>query len=255
MNKLVPLGLGTAAVVGALVIGAQLLGPAPDSVGGTPSEAPSPTATASPTAASADGLPFGPFLAVEAADGLPSITATIPAPGWTFDTGFDALGKGDEVENVPEAGLLLWSYPAGTGFDVYGDPCQWASTAPDVPATTVDAFAAALAAQPSRDATAPVDVTVGGFAGKSLTLHVPDDIAYSGGEFSECDEANFTSYGVAAARGSEPSRWHQGPGQIDELWILNVDGTTVVLDAMYRHDTPAELIDELRAIAESTTFE
>ena len=49
MNKLVPIGLGAAAVVVALVIGAQLLGPpAPGGVGGAPS--PTPTATPRPTA-------------------------------------------------------------------------------------------------------------------------------------------------------------------------------------------------------------
>lgn len=47
MNKIVPIGLGAAAVVVALVIGAQLLGPpAPGGVGGAPSA--EPTATPSP---------------------------------------------------------------------------------------------------------------------------------------------------------------------------------------------------------------
>jgi hypothetical protein len=47
MNKLLPIGLGAAAVVVALVIGSQLLGPASGGVGGAPSAAP--TATPSPT--------------------------------------------------------------------------------------------------------------------------------------------------------------------------------------------------------------
>jgi hypothetical protein len=253
MNKFVPIGVGAAAVVVALVIGAQMLGsPAPVGVGATatatPSPAAEPTAIASPSGAALGGLPEGPFV-VETGEGLPPITATIPGPGWTFDAAFDILGKGVDVENLPEASILLWAYPVGTGFDVYGDPCQWKSTPPDAPATTVDDFAEALAAQPSRDGSEPVDVTVGGYAGKSLTLHVPSDAV-----FEDCDDGNFTSYGVAIDAGTEPSRWHQGPGQIDELWILDVGGTTVVLDAMYRSDTSAELIEELRAIATSATF-
>ena len=43
-------------------------------------------------------------------------------------------------------------------------------------------------------------------------------------------------------------------GQVDELWILDVDGAVVIIDAMYRSDTPAELVEEMRAIAESATF-
>ena len=83
------------------------------------------------------------------------------------------LQKGDDVDNMPEALVLPGSLPPGTGVYVYGDPCQWASTTPETPATTVEEIVAALAAQASRDASEPVDVTVGGYAGKMITLHVP----------------------------------------------------------------------------------
>jgi hypothetical protein len=36
---------------------------------------------------------------------------------------------------------------------------------------------------------------------------------------------------------------------------VDVDGAFAILDAMYRPDTPTELVDELRAVAESATFE
>jgi hypothetical protein len=130
---------------------------------------------------------------------------------------------------------------------VYGDPCQWKSTTPETPATTVDEIAAALAAQASRDASDLVDVTVGGHPEKKVTLHVPTDAV-----FEDCDDTSFASYGVAGT--SDPNRTHQGPGQIDEIWILNVNGAVAILDVMYRPDTPAPLIDEMRAIAESATF-
>lgn len=63
MNKFVPLGLGAAAVVVALVIGTQVLGsPAPDGVGAAPSTSLSPslapTATAEPSAAPASAPPL-----------------------------------------------------------------------------------------------------------------------------------------------------------------------------------------------------
>ena len=117
----------------------------------------------------------------------------------------------------------------------------------DTPATTVEDFVAALAAQASRDASEPIDVMVGGYAGKSITLHVPDDAT-----FDECEEGEFVSYGTD----EEPlDRFHQGPGQIDQFWILDVEGSIVVLDAMYRPDSSAALVSELQAIAESATFE
>ena len=64
MNKLVPIGLGAAAVVVALVLGSQLLGsPAPGGVG---APSPSPTATPSPT-------PFGGIVDYQL-DGAPATT-------------------------------------------------------------------------------------------------------------------------------------------------------------------------------------
>ena len=122
----------------------------------------------------------------------------------------------------------------------------WKSTKPETPATTVDEIATALAAQASRDGSEPVDVNVNGYTGKKVTLHVPDDAVDD-----NCDQGTFASYGVA---GSNPSRTHQGPGQVDELWILNVNQLSSIIDAMYRADTPAELIEEMRTIAESATF-
>ena len=194
-------------------------------------------------------LPEGPFVwsdpAVEPApfDGGPLITVTIPASGWTSD---GALMKGDEVDNLPEAAMLVM--PTRADVYVYGDPCRYESTRPDTPATTVDEIAAALAAQPSRDASAPVDVTVDGYAGKFITLHVPDDASPD-----DCEGAEYASFYVEGDE--EPGRYHQGGGQVDDFWILDVDGAIVIIDAMYRPDSQADLVDEMRSIAESATFD
>ena len=256
MNRFVVIGLGAAAVVVALIVGTQLLLPrAPGPVGGAPSAEPSATVEPSVAAPSAaDGLPQGPFSIVdEAVPNAPlRITVTIPASGWSSKSEFGGLVKGDEAD-PPEAALLAWSWPAGTRFDVYKDPCKWASTRPEMPATTVDEFIAALAAQTSRDASASTDVTVGGHSGRKIILHVPNDAPTRAEAFKDCDRDTFASYGEAGR--SEPLRFHQGPGQVDELWILDVDGAFVVIDAMYRPTTAAELVDEMRAIAESATFE
>jgi hypothetical protein len=103
-----------------------------------------------------------------------------------------------------------------------------------------------------------VDVTVGGYPGKEVTLHVPDDLAYTeAGEFTDCFRGEYASYtyGDHDAIGTVPTRWHQGPGQIDTLWIIEVDDAIVIIDAMYRADTPADRIEEMRSIAESAAFE
>jgi hypothetical protein len=251
LNKLVPIGLGAAAVVGVLLVGSQLLGSPTSDVGGpavvpTPTPQPSGAApSAEPTSAADGSLPEGPYLIADPAVSLETrpITVTIPSSGWTGDPELAAVGKGEDVSNVPEATLLAWT--PETPLNVYGNPCQWATTI--TPATTAAEISAALAAPPSREATAPEDVTVGGSTGKHVTLHVPTDI-----DLADCTDGKFVSYG----HGGDPlGRYHQGPGQIDELWILDVGGGIVILDAMYRADTPTDTLEELRAIAESATFE
>lgn len=266
MNKIVGFGLAAAAVVVALLIGSQLLGSPGGGFGADPAATatpqptpePTPQATASPPAEA--GLPQGPFV-VTGTDDPVQIAVDITSPGWAHLPRFDAVDKGDDGLDPPDSvgvALLAWAWPAGTAFNVYGDPCNWLTTIPETPATTTDEIAAALAAQASRDATAPVDVTVGGYAGKSITLHVPMSFevpdATREEEFADCDQSVFASYGLEGNE-TEHERNHQGPGQVDEMWILDVDGKIVILALVYSPATPAELVEEARAIAESATFE
>ena len=199
--------------------------------------------TTAPSAAADAGLPVG-GSHVLVSDGSVEMTVTIPAPGWTGDEAGGILVKNDNVDAPDGAGMIVFP---DDGLFVYGDPCKWASTTPATPATTVDAVVAALAAQASRDASEPVDITVDGHTGKSITLHVPDDA-----DFSTCDQGFFGSWGVASE--PTPGRYHQDPGQIDEVWVLDVAGQLLVIDTTYYAGTPAEHVAEIRAIVESATF-
>lgn len=247
MNRIVTIGLTAAAAVALVVIvGAQVFGAPTTGQGSqaTPTLEPTPTAepTPEPTSTPEAGLPQGPFEFQDSYSGV-RMTVTISAPGWTFGEP-TFLHKGEEQDNLPEAGILFWGQ--AEPLFVYGDPCRATSTKPETPVTTVDEIAAALAAQASRDASEPVDVTVGGYDGKRLTLHTPEDAVPD-----ECEMDEFAMYGTE----DDPlGRYNQGPGQIDELWILDVDGSVVIIDAMSRPDSRPELVDEMRAIVESTTF-
>src|SRR4029453_17853083 len=134
------------------------------------------------------------------------------ASGWTHTPENGLVAKGDNGADPPEAtGAFLLTGDSGADtFYVYGDPCQWESTTPDTPATTVDEVVDALAAQASRDATAPVDVTVGGYAGTFITLHVPNTGPTREEAFKDCDQETFATYGTTA---DGPARYQTGPGQ------------------------------------------
>ena len=264
MNKIVGYGLAAAAVIAVVLIGTQLLGSPTGGLGGPGDEpTPSPTSTPAPTQSSSawTGTPEGPFV-ITNTDSPVQTTVNVATSGWYPLPGLDALSKNDDGLDPPETvgvALLAWAFPAGTGINVYGDPCQWVSSIPETPATTPDEIAAAFAAQASTDATAPVDVTVGGFAGKAVTLHVPMSFdspdATREEKFADCDGDAFAFYGLEGEPETDHVRNAQGAGQIDELWILDVDGSIVILDAAYGRAAPADLVDELQALAESATFE
>lgn len=88
-----------------------------------------------------------------------------------------------------------------------------------------------------------------------LEWSVPADI-----DFSTCDEDvsvgdhPFRSW--TAVEGSWASdRYQQGPGQVDRLWILDVDGQRLVVDAMYMPSSDAKDRAELWQVMESIRFE
>src|SRR5918992_1111073 len=84
-------------------------------------------------------------------------------------------------------------------------------------------LAQALVDVPLRNAAEPSDVTLDGYSGKYLEWSVPADI-----DFEDCDEGFFESW---TATGWASDRYQQAPGQVDQLWILDINGSRLVIDA------------------------
>jgi hypothetical protein len=228
--------------------------PSASPAGSAPSVAPSVEPSTEPSAAA--GLPVGPHVLHTGLSepGSVPMTVTIPAPGWYGEPGDGILVKDDNIDPPDGAGMISWA-----GIEqmyVYGDPCNWATTLPGTPATTVDEAMAALGAQASRDASDPIDITLDGYAGKAITLHTPEDAPYADGEFTGCDEGMFAVFAETTRTDADAvERLNQGPGQIDEIWMVDVDGVLVLIAWTYYAGTPQADVDEERAIVESTTFE
>ncbi len=253
MNKIVPLGLGAAAVVVALVVGAQLFGSSDGGIGGqpaptaTPEPTPEPTPKPTPAPTPEAGLPVGPHVILTGQADDPtangrSLTVTIPGPGWDGEVGGGILLKNDR-QPPDGSGMIIF---VGDEYTVYGDACHWKTTVPDKPVTTVDEFVAALASQGSREASEPVDITLGGYAGKSITLRVPDDV-----DFTECDPGYSGSWSCDDA----PCGYHTGTAtEIDTVYILDVDGHVMAWETNYHTGTSPEDVAELEAIVQSASF-
>jgi hypothetical protein len=238
-----------AAKLSSILLGLLVAGCASGAPASTPTPAPAQVASPSPFAIPS---PTGrTHVLSDRADGGVPITVTMPVSGWYGEPGGWALERGAEGFSPPDGAAII-AFVVDEEFYVYGDPCHWRNTRPDAPATTVDELVAALAGQPSRNPSAPEDITVGGYPGKKISLRVPDDAAFRDGAFTDCDDQNFSSFGVA---GEDPARWHQGPGQIDEMWILDVNGKIALLDASYYAKTPQDAVDELHAILSSASFD
>ena len=244
MNSNILRFAAAAAVVLAVILGMRFIGP---NIG-----APGPTATPSPTAspmplpppdssleagtyrvtpfadAGAAGVCEGQAGCTESpADDSIGFTVTVP-DGWSIS----ALGGIWVDSNAPPDGAMLIFFRGGW---LYEDPCN-ASGSPSMEVgPTADDFATAIADHPLFDATEPVDVTLGGYAGQYVDIRAPSDLEQCVGEYRLWDPGIY-------AQGPE-HRWH--------LWILDVDGTRVVVQTMDYPGTPADRRAELQAMLDS----
>jgi hypothetical protein len=219
-------GLVAAAVVLAAVIGIGLFG---RSVGGPP-----PSPTPSPTPAPLRGgqvLEAGTYRVTVLGTG--DATITVPA-GWLAYDNFSVNNNG---ASPTLTAVIFWT-PDSDFQRVYADPCHWQAGYVDPPVgPSVDDLATALANQPLRGDSVPIEVSVGGYQGKMVELSVPSDQ-----NFADCDAGEFRSWS---------GRYHQGPGQIDQIYILDVGGQRLVIDTFFMPGTSDADRAERQAIMDS----
>lgn len=258
MNNPVRIAIAAAAVLVVALVGYEFL-PSNTGSGGppttTPSAAPSPTLAAAPTSTVLPTLPgSGPIGAgkytifPDGLRGYVSLTMEVPAgwegccaaPGWiVYNGGASAWLTG--------AAILVGDV---TGLVVYGDSCRWQSSPTSKP-VGADAFAAALAAQPGRQASQPRAVTVAGLPGVHVRLTVPDDLqttTQSDGDltFVDCDAGEYRSF---------DGRHHQGLSQIDDFYFVDVGSRTLVFDIFSFPGSPASAVPELEAMLASVEID
>ena len=168
---------------------------------------------------------------------LPQIQLTLPK-GW-FN--YDGWGMNDGGALIRRAALSFWDVNK-----VYPTGCHWASKPMIDPGPTVDGLARVLYARPLRHASKPRGVTLGGFHGKYLRWSVPRNMSWA-----HCRQGYFESW---TAKGWASDRYQQGGGQVDRLWILNVDGQRLVIDAAYGEGATKKQRVELNRIVHSIHF-
>lgn len=118
---------------------------------------------------------------------------------------------------------------------------------------SVDDLAVALAdLAPFRVTSGPTDVTMYGHRGKHLELSAPDL-----GDFTGCVDGNLSSWvapiDVAEGEGGAFHAYNAEP--VEEFWILDADGTRLVIEATWSPASPPADVAEMRAILGSIRVE
>ncbi len=174
----------------------------------------------------------------------PGYAVEVPE-GWSTDDGRFIVKQGPIV-----MGLSVWDVG-----QVPSDPCQWSSTRED-PGPSVDDLVAALVAQAQRDASEPADVLLAGYPGRYLEWSVPADAVVTGdADFEGCDLQEGHADFVSWFGDGYGERWQQVAGQVDRLWVLDVDGQRIVVDATYSPDATDAHRAELERVVASLRFE
>jgi hypothetical protein len=173
----------------------------------------------------------------------------VPADGWSQWAGTVKFG---------DAGHVAVSII--TVSNLVTDGCRDHSHADPPIGPTVDDLASALTdLAPFHVTSSPKDVTAYGYNGKHLELTVPDlavDESRDDRRFSECSGGQIKSW--VAAFDTAPGDAFYGytdSGYTEEFWILDVEGTRLVIAAERSAGSPQNDLDELRAILDAIRIE
>jgi hypothetical protein len=233
MNRIY-LSLG-AAVVGVAVLATALYLTQQNTGSNLPSQRPQPTASASVRYLTDEVLTPGAYRVIRG--GVPPVQITVPA-GWEGFGGV-AIVKNDRPGGDVVASIAFW--PSQQVSQIYADPCNWKDGFVEPqPAQEPAAIAEALANQPQRGDAQPVDVSVDGHDGKMIELTVPRI------DLSQCDDGEVDSW---------LGRGHQVPGEIDRVYLIDVDGSLLVIDVMYTPDVTSPIRAELDSMFNSIVIE
>ena len=176
-----------------------------------------------------------------------------------YEVPFERWSQWIGATKSSEDGYVMVSITTVTNLVRHG--CRDHSWADPPVGPSVDDLAAALAdLAPFRVTSPPKDVTIYGYRGKHLELTVPD-LPVKGERddrrFAKCEEGTLKSW--VAAVDTEPGDAFYGyngePGRTEEFWILDVEGTRLMIEANWSPDSPLRDVAEMRAILDSIRIE
>ena len=193
-------------------------------------------------------------------------------PGtYALDPDLDSATPLRVTYDVPSEGWQSWIGAAkfsGAGWaevsittvsNLVTDGCTDHSWADPPTGPSVNDLATALADLPPFLVTSPPeDVSVYGYHGTHLELTVPKDQPISDeGDFVGCAERDLKSWVAAIDAGEEGDAFYgyTGPGFTEEFWILDVEGTRLMIETGHSPGSPPQHLEELSTILDSIRIE
>jgi hypothetical protein len=179
-------------------------------------------------------------------DTSPRVVFEIPAEGWSAWTG---AAKFSDVGHV---GISITDVS-----NLVSHGCRDHSWADPPVGPSVDDLATALADLAPFRVTSPVkDVTIYGYDGKYLELTVPKLPVDDAGNFVECADGSLMSWVAPFDTPPDDAFYgYTGPGYTEEFWILDVDGSRLMIAAERSSDSPSKDLEELHDILDSIRIE
>jgi hypothetical protein len=250
MNRFLIGATAVAAVLLAAIVAFDLLaGPTVGRPDPTPTQAPSvtptPTATPSrrpdptgPPLLTNGPLAAGSYRLLPFSSPNASLTFTITVPsGWHGNPGAVTPEAGP---GAPDGGAVAFLLVT----DLYRDPCRADTGGALISAgETVDDLVRAFGeVESTYEVGTAVDVTVDGYSGRRIDLVVPSDV-----DFASCERGEYWIW--------EPGPWAQGPGNRWNVWILDVEGTRLVILGHDFPGTPPAVQAELQGIVSSVLID
>ena len=224
-------GIAAAAVVVAALVGVRFLTPEPGGPGPSATPSPEATATSTPARLGTQSLDPGRYAVPGFSAG---ISVAVPAGGWSSNNDWVVIGpRGNEGPN----GMAIRFFMASA---LYADPSsrRLLEVGP-----SVDDLVEAIVDHPAYEVSGPTAVAIDGFAGQMVELSIPAD--------AELVDEQFLIF----ADEDRGAVWGWSPGQTFELYIVEVNGTRLIIDAFHYPDTPESDLAALRSVVESIQFE
>jgi hypothetical protein len=197
---------------------------------------------------------------VDEVDGIPTprIFATIGDGWYVGDSGWYITKRehlpASQTDPDPLDGLIgqmTFSHPSA----VFSDACHSAEGYYRGSVANLDGLVAALTEQQGwAEVTAPRDISIDGYAGKAFQRTAPATVAECDGGWSNSkNDVRRWHQGLGSWVNADYSSSGYGVGSIETLWLLDIDGTVVIISTVVTPgpsagspDFAADVLDSIR---------